>query len=89
MDAVWDGWVLPRRIMPAMLRATCRPITADGIPVRGGAGAITVPLGLVRWVEIACGGANAIPMPNTLAYPGDWYVSGQSSARHWSCGFGV
>ena len=38
------------------------------VPVRGGAGAITVPLGLVRGVEMACGGANAIP--NTLAYRG-------------------
>ena len=49
--------MLPLRIMPALLLATWRPITADGIPVRGGAGAITVPPGLVRWVEIACGGA--------------------------------
>ncbi len=43
------------RTMSVMLRATWRPITADGSPVRGGAGAITVPLGLMRWVEIACG----------------------------------
>ena len=55
-----------------MLCATWRPITADGIPVRGGAGAIKVPLGLVRGVEMACGGAKAIPIPNTLACSGDW-----------------
>ena len=78
MDAVWAGWVVPWRIMPAMLRATWRPTTADGIPVRGGPGAITGPLGLVRGVEMACGGANAIPIPipipipNTLAFRGAW-----------------
>ena len=56
----------------AMLRATWRPTTADGIPVRGGPGAITGPLGPVRGVEMACGGANAIPIPipNTLAFRG-------------------
>ena len=72
MDAVWAGSVAPWRIMPAMLRATWRPITADGIPVRGGAGEITVPSGLLRGVEMGCGGANAIPIPNMFAYRGDW-----------------
>ena len=47
--------------MSTMLRATALPIPADGIPVRGGAGAIRVPFGLVCGSEIACGGANAIP----------------------------
>ena len=47
--------------MSTMLLATALPIIADGIPVRGGAGAITVPFGLLRGTEIACGGANAMP----------------------------
>ena len=64
--------VAPLWIMPAMLRATWRPITADGMPVRGGAGEMTVPLGLLRGVEIGCGGANAMPMPKMFAYRGDW-----------------
>src|SRR5271166_5522890 len=72
MDAVCAGTALPDLIMSVMLRATWRPITADGMPVRGGAGEITVPLGLLRGVEIGCGGANAMPIPNTLAYCGDW-----------------
>jgi hypothetical protein len=58
--------------MSTMLRATVLPIVADGIPVRGGAGAITVPLGLSRGIEIACGSANAIPAAKMLAYSGDW-----------------
>jgi hypothetical protein len=58
--------------MSTILRATALPIVADGIPVRGGAGAITVPLGLLCGTEIACGGANAIPAANTLPYAGDW-----------------
>jgi hypothetical protein len=41
-------------------------------PVRGGAGAITVPLGLVRGVEMACGGANAIPIPPTPKSPSSY-----------------
>jgi hypothetical protein len=65
--------------MSAMLCATWRPITADGIPVRGGAGEITVPLGLLR------GGGDGMrrderdPDPEHVDVP----------ARHWSCCFGV
>jgi hypothetical protein len=42
----------------------------DGMPVRGGAGAITVPLTLVRGREIWCGGANAIPTAKWFANAG-------------------
>ena len=59
------GSVAPS-IMSTMLRATALAIIAEGIPVRGGAGAITVPFGLVRGTEIGCGGANAIPAANTF-----------------------
>ena len=38
-----------------------RAMTPDGIPVRGGAGKIGVPRGFVIGLEIACGGAKAIP----------------------------
>ena len=33
-------------IMSTMLRATALPIVADGMPVRGGAGATGAPLGV-------------------------------------------
>ena len=49
-----------------MVRATVLPMTPDGIPVRGGAGAISVPLALVRGCEIWCGGANAMPTAKTF-----------------------
>ena len=52
--------------MSTMLRATALPIVAEGIPVRGGAGAIGVPFGLACGREIACGGAKAIPAANTF-----------------------
>jgi hypothetical protein len=42
-------------------------MTPEGIPVRGGAGEITVPFGLFLGSEIAWGGANAIPTPKTFA----------------------
>jgi hypothetical protein len=54
------GAVAPR-IMSTTLRATALPIIADGMPVRGGAGAMSAPLGLVIGREMACGGANAMP----------------------------
>ena len=47
-------------------------ITPEGIPVRGGEGAITVPAGLLRGFEIGCGGANAIPTAQTLSSPTAW-----------------
>ena len=53
-----------------MLCATARPISPDGMPVRGGAGAITVPRGFVRGREIWWGGAKAMPTANTFAYAG-------------------
>ena len=71
IDAVRVGASAPA-IMSTTLLATALPIIAEGIPVRGGAGAITVPFGLLRGTEIACGGANAIPAANTLRYSGDW-----------------
>ena len=45
----------------AMFCAMIFPITPDGIPVRGGAGAINVPFGLFMGFEMGCGGAKAIP----------------------------
>ena len=44
-----------------MLSATALPMMAEGMPVRGGAGAIGVPFGLSCGFEMACGGANAMP----------------------------
>ena len=57
-------------IMSAMFIAQARPMSPDGMPVRGGAGEITVPLGALRGVEIGCGGAKAMPTPNTFGYDG-------------------
>ena len=75
IDAVRVGRPAPP-IMSAMLRATALPISADGIPVRGGAEAMGVPSGgcvvVVRGTEIACGGAKAIPAAKMLAKAGDW-----------------
>src|ERR1035437_4764102 len=66
MDAVCSGAVSPLSIRSAMKWATTRPMTPDGMPVRGGAGEITVPSQLDRGREIGWGGANAIPTPKTL-----------------------
>ena len=66
IEAVWVGAVAPFWIMSVMLRATSRPMIPEGMPVRGGAGAITVPFGLVRGREIGCGGAKAMPTPKML-----------------------
>ena len=65
IEAVWVGASAPR-IMSTMLLATALPIIAEGIPVRGGAGAMTVPFGLLRGTEIGCGGAKAIPAAKTF-----------------------
>src|SRR5208337_219045 len=54
-----------------MVSATVLAMMPDGIPVRGGLGALTVPLGLLRGREIGCGGANAIPGAKMLGYAGD------------------
>jgi len=72
IDAVWVGAVAPFVIMSAMVSAATRPMIPEGIPVRGGAGAMTVPRGLLRGVEIGCGGAKAMPTPNTFAYAWLW-----------------
>jgi hypothetical protein len=53
--------------MFAIERATARPMIADGIPVRGGAGAMGVPFFDWRGLEIWCGGAKAIPIANTFS----------------------
>src|ERR1039458_8997136 len=66
MEAVRSGAWSPWRMRPAMDCATIRPMTPDGIPVRGGAGEITVPFGLFLGSEMACGGAKAIPTPKTF-----------------------
>ena len=54
------------RSMSTMLRATALPIIAEGMPVRGGAGATGAPLGVCRGREIAWGGAKAIPAAKTF-----------------------
>jgi hypothetical protein len=50
-----------------MLRATTRPVVAEGIPVRGGAAKIGVPLGLKCGQEMGWGGAKAIPAAKMFA----------------------
>jgi hypothetical protein len=52
IDAVWVGAAAPLVIMSAIVSATARPMIPDGIPVRGGAGVMTVPRRLVRGVEM-------------------------------------
>src|SRR5664280_2887148 len=52
IDAVCRGAVSPRSIRSAMEWATTRPMTPDGMPVRGGAGEMTVPSGVDRGREI-------------------------------------
>ena len=49
-----------------MLSATSLAVIPEGIPVRGGAGEIIVPFLLFLGLEIACGGAKAIPGANML-----------------------
>jgi hypothetical protein len=44
----------------------------DGIPVRGGEGAMTVPLGDFLGREIGWGGAKAIPTAKMLGNRGTW-----------------
>ena len=65
MDAVCVGASAPL-IMSQILLATAMAIAAEGIPVRGGAGLMGVPLALCMGLLIKCGGANAIPMANKL-----------------------
>jgi len=54
----------------AMVIAAALPITPDGMPVRGGAGAMRVPLGVLCGWEMAWGGANAMPTAKMFGYPG-------------------
>ena len=65
-DAPWVASGRPVRIMSAIEAATTRPMIAEGMPVRGGAGAIAVPPGDWRGREIACGGAKAMPIAKTF-----------------------
>jgi len=39
-------------------------VIPEGIPVRGGAGKISVPFALFLGFEMLCGGANAMPGAN-------------------------
>src|SRR5664280_649990 len=71
IDAVCVGPSAPP-IISTMFRATVLPIIAEGIPVLCGAGAISVPFGLLCGREIACGGAKAIPAAKMFRYAGDW-----------------
>src|SRR5512146_1996841 len=43
IDAVWVGRGAPLTIMSRIERATVRAMTAEGMPVRGGAGVMLVP----------------------------------------------
>src|SRR5487761_2143821 len=72
MEAVCTLARLPFLIRSAIVSATVRPITPDGMPVRGGAGVIEVPFGVVRGWDIGCGGAKAMPAAQTLSYLIDW-----------------
>ena len=60
IDARWAG-AAGFLMRSRMVSATVLAMTPDGMPVRGGLGVITVPLGLLRGREIGCGGANAMP----------------------------
>ena len=50
--------------MCVILSATNLAEIPEGIPVLGGVGDIEVPFLLTRGLDIACGGANAIPGAN-------------------------
>ena len=63
---------VPCLIISAMLEAASFPIIPDGIPVRGGDGAMTVPLGVFLGWEIWWGGAKAIPTAEMLGNRGTW-----------------
>ncbi len=69
MLAVWVGPELPW-MMSATLRATALPIMAEGMPVRGGAAKIGMPLRLVWGRETGCGCAKALPMAKIFGYIG-------------------
>jgi len=63
-----------------MLRATALPMMALGMPVRGGAGVMTVPLGLCRGLETGWGGgegdARSEEVPVSRGLVGMWPVRG-------------
>lgn len=63
-ESTREGFFERVSIISFMVRAIIFPIMADGIPVLGGAGEIGVPFVLFCGLEIACGGANAIPIAN-------------------------
>lgn len=52
IEALCIGVVDPFSIISAMFLAANFPIIPDGIPVRGGVGVMSVPLGLVLGREI-------------------------------------
>ena len=53
--------VRPLLIRSARFKAMIFTVTPDGIPVRGGAGVMSIPLGLFMGFDIWCGGAKAMP----------------------------
>ena len=69
-DAVRFGESAFPLIMSAILYAMIRAITPEGIPVLGGVGKIGVPFGLFIGLEIACGGAKAMPAAKIFLYVG-------------------
>lgn len=63
MEAVCVGLLAPFS-MSRILAATAIAMEAEGIPVRGGAGLMGVPLALLMGLLMGCGGAKAIPIAN-------------------------
>lgn len=60
-DTLCGVTILPAFTDSIMFSATNFAVMPEGMPVRGGAGNISVPLALFRGFEIVCGGAKAIP----------------------------
>jgi hypothetical protein len=72
IDADRTGAEAPSLIMAEMLVAASFPMIPDGMPVRGGDGVMTVPLGDFRGFEIWWGGAKAIPTAKMVGNRGTW-----------------
>ena len=82
IDASWAGRSSPCLIRSTIVSAAVLPMTPDGIPVRGGEGAMTRAVGalaragdLVRRREGDADGED-------VRVADAWYVLGQSAPRH-------
>jgi hypothetical protein len=62
----------PCPIISEIFVAASLPMIPDGMPVRGGDGAITVPPGDFLGREIWWGGANAMPTAKMFGKRGTW-----------------